>query len=81
MRYALDCAVMALGAMEKSVSDDKKCHPLMALSFLKQLRLHLEAINNVPRKVLLFVYCCIMTFSSLVLVVFDLLLHCLYIDY
>lgn len=51
MRYALDCAVMALGAMEKSVTDDKKCHPMMALSFLKQWRLHLEAINNVPRKI------------------------------
>ncbi|XP_021746280.1 uncharacterized protein LOC110712151 isoform X1 [Chenopodium quinoa] len=51
MRYALDYAVMALGAMEKSVSDDQICYPQLSLRFLKELRHHLEAVNSVARKI------------------------------
>lgn len=51
MRYALDYAVMALGSMEKSVSDDQISYPQLSLSYLKQLRYHLEAVSTVPRKV------------------------------
>ncbi|GMH10819.1 hypothetical protein Nepgr_012660 [Nepenthes gracilis] len=53
MRYALEYAVLALGAMEKSVTDGSEGHPQMALSFLKELRFHLEAVNNVPGKILM----------------------------
>lgn len=52
MRYALDYAVMALGAMEKSISDDQICYPQLSLSFLKELRHHLDAVNSVARKVI-----------------------------
>ncbi|KNA04878.1 hypothetical protein SOVF_195620 isoform A [Spinacia oleracea] len=51
MRYALDYAVMALGAMEKSISDDQICYPQLSLSFLKELRHHLDAVNSVARKI------------------------------
>lgn len=50
MRYALESAVFALGAMGRSVTDVKESHQ-MALYYLKDLRNHLEAINNIPRKV------------------------------
>ncbi|KMT16908.1 hypothetical protein BVRB_2g043800 [Beta vulgaris subsp. vulgaris] len=51
MRYALDYAVMAMGAMEKSVSDDQICYPQLSLKFLRELRHHLEAVNSVARKI------------------------------
>ncbi|XP_048494067.1 uncharacterized protein LOC104887752 isoform X2 [Beta vulgaris subsp. vulgaris] len=51
MRYALDYAVMAMGAMEKSISDDQICYPQLSLKFLRELRHHLEAVNSVARKI------------------------------
>ncbi|PSS01176.1 hypothetical protein CEY00_Acc22534, partial [Actinidia chinensis var. chinensis] len=53
MRYALEFAVLALGAMEKSMIDETGSHHQMALCYLKDLRNHLEAISNVPRKILM----------------------------
>ncbi|OUZ99912.1 hypothetical protein BVC80_9069g19 [Macleaya cordata] len=53
MRYALQSAVLALGAMERSMTDETQSHQHMALFHLKDLRNHLEAVSNVPRKVLL----------------------------
>ncbi|KAG5562644.1 hypothetical protein RHGRI_005388 [Rhododendron griersonianum] len=53
MRYALEFAVLALGAMERSMIDETGSHHQMALSYLKDLRNHLEAVNNIPRKILM----------------------------
>ena len=50
MRYAMESAVLALGAMGNSKSNEVKSHQ-MALCYLKDLSIHLEAINNIPRKV------------------------------
>ena len=52
MRYALDYAVMALGAMEKSVLDEQLYYSQLSLSFLKEMRQHLEAVSSVARKVI-----------------------------
>lgn len=57
MRYALESTVLALGAMEKSSHEQKEGHQLDAICHLKDLRNHLEAINDVPRKVILLVFC------------------------
>ncbi|CAH9122192.1 unnamed protein product [Cuscuta epithymum] len=52
MRYALESAVLAVGTMEKDlcVEEGKEgtsmCH-------LKDLKSHLDAINNIPRKILM----------------------------
>ena len=54
MRYALESAVLALGAMERSMTDEKEAHQQAALCHLKDLRNHLDAINNLPRKVIPF---------------------------
>ncbi|KAM7490346.1 hypothetical protein LguiA_033267 [Lonicera macranthoides] len=51
MRYALESAVLALGVMGKSMTDERDHQ--MALYYLKDLRNHLEAINNFPRKILM----------------------------
>ncbi|GAB2275600.1 hypothetical protein Dimus_010360 [Dionaea muscipula] len=51
MRYALECAVVALGTMEKHLGDDDGNYHLMALCSLKDLKCHLEAVKNIPRKV------------------------------
>ncbi|XP_058202196.1 uncharacterized protein LOC131316773 isoform X2 [Rhododendron vialii] len=53
MRYALEFTVLALGAMERSMIDETGSHHQMALSYLKDLRNHLEAVNNIPRKILM----------------------------
>ncbi|XP_052210694.1 uncharacterized protein LOC127813651 [Diospyros lotus] len=53
MRYALEFAVHALGAMERSMSDETGSHQQMALCYLKDLRNHLEAISDIPRKILM----------------------------
>ncbi|CAK9164521.1 unnamed protein product [Ilex paraguariensis] len=50
MRYALESAVLALGAMERTMTDETGSHQ-MAIFHLKNLRKHLDAINNKPRKV------------------------------
>ncbi|XP_054798123.1 uncharacterized protein LOC129303101 isoform X2 [Prosopis cineraria] len=49
MRYALESTVLALGAMERSISDE--AHQLAALCHLKDLRNHLDSISNLPRKI------------------------------
>lgn len=53
MRYALESTVLALGAMERSISDEKETHQQVALCHLKDMRNHLDAISNLPRKVIL----------------------------
>lgn len=51
MRYALESAVFAIGAMERSVSNefDKQSHK--AISYLKDMQNHMESISNAPRKI------------------------------
>ncbi|XP_059645057.1 uncharacterized protein LOC132286709 isoform X2 [Cornus florida] len=51
MRYALEFTVLALGAMESSKTDETGSHYQMPVCYLKDLRKHLEAISNVPRKI------------------------------
>ena len=51
MRYALESAVLALGAMERCMTDERESHHQLALCHLKDLQNHLEAINNIARKV------------------------------
>lgn len=51
MRYALESAVLALGAMERSLTDEVGNLQRMAVCYLKDLQNHLEAINDGPRKI------------------------------
>lgn len=51
MRYALESTVLALGAMERSVSGEVETHQDLPLFHLKDLQNHLDAISNLPRKV------------------------------
>lgn len=51
MRYALESGVLALGAMESSATDGAG-DQYTALHHLKDLNNHLDAITNIPRKVL-----------------------------
>jgi hypothetical protein len=51
MRYALESALLALGAMERCMTDERESHHQLALCHLKDLQTHLEAINNIARKV------------------------------
>lgn len=51
MRYALEFTVLALGAMETFMIDETGSHHQFASCYLKDLRNHLEAVNNIPRKV------------------------------
>ncbi|KAJ4837974.1 hypothetical protein Tsubulata_031787 [Turnera subulata] len=53
MRYALESAVLALGLMEKCKTDEGEDKHQEALYQLKDLRNHLEAITNIPRKILM----------------------------
>ena len=74
MRYAMESAVLALGAMGNSKTNEVKSYQI-AVCYLKDLRIHLEAINNIPRKV---VYCPIHIIklkSSVLLLVFTLFSH------
>lgn len=50
MRYALESTVLALGMMGKSFTGEKETHQV-GLGYLKDMKSHLDAINNVPRKV------------------------------
>lgn len=52
MRYALESTVLALGAMRRKITDEKERHQV-ALCYLKDLGSHLEAIANIPRKILM----------------------------
>ena len=51
MRYALESAVLAFGAMERSMIDETESYHQKAIYYLKDMRNHMEAINNIPRKV------------------------------
>lgn len=51
MRYALESALLALGAMERSTADGMGDQQ-MALCCLKELKNHFDAITNTSRKVL-----------------------------
>ncbi|KAL5144990.1 LINE-1 retrotransposable element ORF2 protein [Glycine soja] len=53
MRYALESTVLALGAMERSVSGEVETHQDLPLFHLKDLQNHLDAISNLPRKILM----------------------------
>ncbi|XP_062022257.1 uncharacterized protein LOC133738693 isoform X1 [Rosa rugosa] len=50
MRYALDSAVLALGVMEKSMTAESH---QVAFCYLKDLQNHLEAVNTIPRKIMI----------------------------
>ncbi|PWA62406.1 hypothetical protein CTI12_AA322820 [Artemisia annua] len=52
MRYAMESAVLALGAMGNSKNNEVKSYQI-AVCYLKDLRIHLEAINNIPRKIMM----------------------------
>lgn len=51
MRYALEAIVLALGAMEEAMKDETDASHRVVFYHLKDLTNHLEAIKNVPRKV------------------------------
>lgn len=51
MRYALESTVLALGAMESSMTGEKEAQQV-ALCHLQDLKNHLAAIKNIPRRVL-----------------------------
>ncbi|MED6195197.1 hypothetical protein PIB30_035809, partial [Stylosanthes scabra] len=51
MRYALESIVLALGAMERSTSDEIENYQAVPLSHLKDLQSHLDAISSLPRKI------------------------------
>ncbi|KAL8063412.1 hypothetical protein ABFX02_01G025300 [Erythranthe guttata] len=50
MRYALESSVLMLGAMEKSTTDGTGDQQV-ALTYLKELKSHLDAITNTSRKI------------------------------
>lgn len=52
MRYALEAIVLALGALEEAMKDNTDASHQVVFYHLKDLTNHLEAIKNVPRKVL-----------------------------
>lgn len=51
MRYAIESAVLALGAMEKGVTAERDYHKV-AFCHLNDLSKHLESIDNITRKVI-----------------------------
>ncbi|CAL0305695.1 unnamed protein product [Lupinus luteus] len=53
MRYALESIVLALGAMERNVSDEIETHGDVPLFHLKDLQNHFDAVSNLPRKILM----------------------------
>jgi zinc finger FYVE domain-containing protein 26 len=54
MRYALESSVLALGAMERTMSGEIETHQNVPLVHLKDLRNHLDGISSLPRKVISF---------------------------
>lgn len=52
MRYALEAIVLALGAMDEVIKDETDANHHVVFYYLKDLTTHLEAIKNVPRKVI-----------------------------
>ncbi|CAH8358037.1 unnamed protein product [Eruca vesicaria subsp. sativa] len=53
MRYALETIVLALGAMEEIIKDETDASHNVVFYHLKDLTYHLEAIKNVPRKIMM----------------------------
>ncbi|XP_015874187.3 uncharacterized protein LOC107411162 isoform X1 [Ziziphus jujuba] len=53
MRYSLESAILALGAMERSTAHEIESHHQLAFHYLKDLQSHLEAVNNIPRKIMM----------------------------
>ncbi|KAF3784634.1 hypothetical protein EJ110_NYTH22707 [Nymphaea thermarum] len=53
MKYALESVVLALGAMETSMTKEPESYKRMAFGYLQDLRNHLEAISSPPRKILM----------------------------
>uniref|UniRef100_A0A1D1Z361 Zinc finger FYVE domain-containing protein 26 n=1 Tax=Anthurium amnicola TaxID=1678845 RepID=A0A1D1Z361_9ARAE len=51
VRYALESTVLALGAMERCLDVDSDNKFSAAVLHLKDLKNHIEAVNNVPRKI------------------------------
>ncbi|KAL4570212.1 hypothetical protein LXL04_025863 [Taraxacum kok-saghyz] len=52
MRYAMESAVLTLRAMGNSKNNEVKSYQL-ALNYLKDLKIHLEAVSNIPRKIMM----------------------------
>lgn len=57
MRYALESAVLALGAMEQCLGDENEYQFRLAIMYLKELKIHMEAVSNSPRKVRMVINC------------------------
>ncbi|CAN8284290.1 unnamed protein product [Cochlearia groenlandica] len=53
MRYALEAIVLALGEMEEAMKDETNSSHQVVFCHLKDLTNHLEAIKNVPRKIMM----------------------------
>ncbi|ESQ46699.1 hypothetical protein EUTSA_v10000005mg [Eutrema salsugineum] len=53
MRYALEAIVLALGAMEEAMKDETDASHQVVFYYLKELTNHLEAVKNVPRKIMM----------------------------
>uniref|UniRef100_A0A1J3CB32 ZFYVE26-like TPR repeats domain-containing protein n=1 Tax=Noccaea caerulescens TaxID=107243 RepID=A0A1J3CB32_NOCCA len=53
MRYALEAIVLALGAMEEVMKNEMDASHRVVFYHLKDLTSHLEAIKNVPRKIMM----------------------------
>lgn len=56
LRYALESAVLALGAIDSNSLDERDHNWQEAFCYLNDLKNHLEAIANIPRKVLFFLF-------------------------
>ncbi|CAL9016258.1 unnamed protein product [Prunus brigantina] len=53
MWYALDLAVLAVGVMERTMTGERKSFHQVAFDHLKDLQNHLEAVNDIPRKIMM----------------------------
>ncbi|VVA15000.1 Hypothetical predicted protein [Prunus dulcis] len=53
MRYALDSAVLAVGVMERTMTGERESLHQVAFDHLKDLQNHLEAVNDIPRKIMM----------------------------
>ncbi|XP_071701623.1 uncharacterized protein [Rutidosis leptorrhynchoides] len=53
MRYAMESAVLSLRSMGSSKTNNEIKSYQLALCYLKDLSIHLEAINNIPRKIMM----------------------------
>ncbi|WOL00352.1 hypothetical protein Cni_G09065 [Canna indica] len=51
MRYALESAIFALGIMERCSIAEHDCQLHVALSYLRDMQTHMDAIKNAPRRI------------------------------